>query len=250
MAESLNKSQKIGITESGEPCFNLDIFERLYDGNIIITKRLTNALIEKLAENKDKIVLHVTCTGWGGSVLEPFVPSPEVTRKKVGQLIEKGFPIEHIVLRIDPCIPTKEGLERIDNVLRLFSDIGLKRVRFSVLDMYEHVKKRFKENGLEIPYETFHAPFDVRKKIHDVLLGFGNKYCFEVEACAEPGIESVPCLSQKDVDILGLTDKITLVGKKEQRSNCSCPSNKSELIQGENKAKKCLNSCLYCFWRD
>ena len=167
MKNKLDKSQLIGITEASEIAFNLDVFEHLYDGNIIITKRLTNALIDKLVEYKDKIILHLTVTGYGSSVLEPFVPKMEVTRKKFGELLGKGFPIEHCVLRIDPCIPTKKGMEKMLAVVRLFSDTGIKRVRFSVLDMYEHVKKRFKENGLPLPYETFHAPLEERKKMYE-----------------------------------------------------------------------------------
>lgn len=244
--EKLDRTQMVGITEASEVSFNLDVFDRLYDANIIITKRLTNALIDKLIENKDKIILHLTCTGWGGSELEPFVPNMYYTRKKFGQLLERGFPIEHCVLRIDPCIPTKRGVEAMCGVVRQFSDTGIKRVRFSVLDMYDHVKKRFKEKGLEIPYETFHAPLEVRKKMYDVLVGLGLKYGFEVESCAEPDIESVPCLSQKDIDILGLTDKIKLIGNKGQRSNCHCPSNKQELIK-EGFKKKCGNGCNYCY---
>lgn len=246
----MDRAQFIGITEASEVSFHLEVFDRLYDGNIIITKRLTNKLIDKLVEHKEKIILHITCTGWGGSVLEPFVPTLETTRKKFGELIEKGFPIGQCVLRIDPIIPTDEGIERMHNVVRLFSDSGIKRVRFSVLDMYEHVKKRFIEKGIEIPYETFHAPLEERKRINNILVGFGKEYGFEVEACAEPGIDSVPCLSQKDIDILGLSDKITLMGNKGQRSNCGCPSNKKELLDCDDKAKRCLNSCLYCFWHD
>jgi DNA repair photolyase len=245
----LDKSQLIGITESSEISFHLDVFDNLYNGNIIITKRLTNKLIDKLVEHKDKIILHFTVTGWGNSVLEPFVPTLETSRKKFGELIEKGFPIEHCVLRIDPIIPTDEGIDKLVKVVNAFSDTAIKRVRFSVLDMYDHVKKRFKEAGLEIPYETFHAPLEIRKNIYDILVDFGKKYNFDVEACAEPGIQSISCLSQKDIDILGLTDRITLIGNKEQRSNCSCPSNKKELIKSDDRAKRCLNKCLYCFWR-
>lgn len=244
--EKIDRSQMVGITEASEVSFNLDVFDRLYNANIIITKRLTNALIDKLVQNKDKIILHLTVTGWGGSELEPFVPSAETTRKKFGQLLEKGFPIEQCVLRIDPCIPTKIGLEKMCGVVRLFSDADIKRVRFSVLDMYDHVKKRFKEKNIELPFETFHAPIEQRKHMYDVLVNLGKKYGFEVEACAEPDIESVSCLSQKDIDILGLTDKIKLIGNKGQRSNCGCPSNKKELIK-EGFKKKCGNGCKYCY---
>lgn len=242
----MENSQKIGITESGEVSFNLDVFDRLYDANIIITKRLTNALIDKLVENKDKIILHLTVTGWGGSELEPFVPSAEITRKKFGQLLEKGFPIEQCVLRIDPIIPTEEGIDRMLGVLRLFNDTGIQRVRFSVLDMYDHVKKRFKEKDIALPFDTFHAPLEIRKSIYDLLVDLGLQYHFGVEACAEPDIKSVSCLSQKDIDILGLTDKITLVGNKQQRSNCRCPINKTSLFK--TKPERCLQKCLYCFW--
>ena len=39
MKKFLDKSQLIGITEASEIAFNLDAFDYLYDGNIIITKR-------------------------------------------------------------------------------------------------------------------------------------------------------------------------------------------------------------------
>ena len=75
----MDKSQRFGTTEISAPCFHLEIFENLYDGNLIITKRLTPALIDKLVENKNKCILHVTCTGMGGSKIEPLVPPKETT---------------------------------------------------------------------------------------------------------------------------------------------------------------------------
>lgn len=246
----MDRSQLFGITESSEVAFNLDIFERLYDGNIIITKRLTNKLIDKLIEYKEHIILHLTVTGHGGSKLEPFVPVVDTTHKKLGLLLDRGFPVEQCVLRIDPIIPTDEGIVKACNVIELFKGYGIKRVRISILDMYPHVKERFIESGIELPFDTFHAPLSLREDIVRKIKELGDEYGFEVETCGEPGIDSIPCLSQKDVDILGLTDKITLVGSAEQRSNCKCPQNKQELIQNkEYKAKRCSSACLYCFWK-
>lgn len=244
----MDKSQYIGITEAGEVSFDLAVFDRLYEGNIIITKRLTDKLNEKLIENKDKCILHLTCTGFGGSKVEPFVPTVEQTFNKFVKLISDGFPIEHVVLRIDPIIPTDKGIKTAEHVLDVFRGTGIKRVRFSVLDMYKHVKQRFEEAGLPIPYHTFHAPLEKRLEIRDRLVEIGKNNGFEVEACGEPGIESISCLSQKDIDILGLTDKIKLEGNKGQRTNCHCPANKKELCKG--KPTKCYNSCLYCYWQD
>ena len=39
MKNKLERSQLIGVTETSEIAFNLDAFDRLYDGNIIITKK-------------------------------------------------------------------------------------------------------------------------------------------------------------------------------------------------------------------
>ena len=96
----LDTENRIGTTESGEIAFNLDAFDRLYKGNIIITKRLTDKLVEKLIEHQDKVILHLTCTGMGGTRIEPFVPSVEETHDKFVKLIEGGFPISHVVLRV------------------------------------------------------------------------------------------------------------------------------------------------------
>lgn len=77
---------------------------------------------------------------------------------------------------------------------------------------------------------------------------YDEKYGFDVEVCAEPGFESVPCLSQKDIDILGLTDKITLIGSAEQRKHCSCPQNKRQLCS-YSVENKCKHGCLYCYMK-
>lgn len=239
----------IGVTETGDPAFNLDIFDRLYKANIIITKHLSDKLIDKLVENKEKCILHFTVTGWGRTKVEPFVPCIQKSKLQFRKLIDKGFPIEQVVLRIDPIIPTEEGIERASFALELFLDSKIKRIRFSILDLYNHVKERFKENNIELPYNTFHAPLKERKEIWESLKEIGEKYNIDIEVCGEPGIESISCLSQKDIDILGLTNEIKLVGNSNQRYNCSCPANKRQLIKN-GYSKKCGHKCLYCYIKD
>ena len=245
----MNKENRIGTTESGEIAYNLDAFDRLYKANIIITKRLTDELIEKLIEHKDKIILHLTCTGMGGTRIEPFVPKLQDTYKKFLQLIEGGFPVSQVVLRVDPIVPTKKGLLTATSVLKLFRGLGIKRVRISFLDNYKHVRERFKEIGVELYNGEFHAPLKERLKCLTTIKNCAEECGYEtVEACGEPGIESVSCLSQRDIDILGLTDEIVLEGSKGQRNSCHCPSNKKELLK--IKPHKCNNGCLYCYWKD
>ena len=234
---------RVGITEAGEVAFNLDVFDRLEKANIIITKRLSLGVIDRLIKNKEKIILHLDCTGYGKTIVEPFVPPVSDTVESFKILIDHGFPIDHIVLRIDPVIPTEKGIGVARRVIESFSGSGIKRLRFSVLDMYSHVKERFNKAGFPIPFITFHAPFEIRKEIYDLFKSYTE---FEIETCAEPGFPSTPCLSQKDLDILGVN--IKLEGSAEQRKTCGCPANKKELIVG--KPHRCQHNCTYCFWKD
>lgn len=55
-----DKSQRFGTTEISDPSFHLDLFDNLYEGNLIITKSLKNPLLDKLVENKEKCILHMT----------------------------------------------------------------------------------------------------------------------------------------------------------------------------------------------
>ena len=247
MKEKVDISQQVGITESGEIAFNLEAFDNLRNANIIITKRLTDKLIEKLVENKDKIILHLTCTGMGGTKIEPFVATVDATYTKFKKLINDGFPISHVVLRIDPIVPTEKGVNTAIKVLETFAPMKIERVRISILDMYKHVKERFNEKGIPLPFEDFHSPLSLRKSIYDIFYDYSDKYEFYLEVCGEPGIESVPCLSQRDIDILGLSDKIKLVGSAKQRKSCGCPANKHEILK--DKPHQCNNGCLYCFWK-
>ena len=247
--KKLDKSQRIGVTEAGEISFNLEAFDRLYSGNIIITKRLTDKVIEKLVENKEKIIFHCCVTGMGSSRIEPFVPKTEETYHKLIKLIEAGFPVSHVVIRVDPIVPTEKGINTALDVIAAFGGLGITRLRFSFLDNYKHVKTRFAVEGIPELYNgEFHAPLKERLAHAEKIEQVAHDAGFEsVEACGEPGIESISCLSQKDIDILGLTDKITLEGSAEQRESCHCPANKTELLK--IKPHQCENKCLYCYWR-
>lgn len=243
----METNQQIGITENGEVAFNLDIFDNLKRANIIITKRLTDNLIDKLIEHQDKCILHLTVTGMGGSKLEPFVPTLEETYDKFTLLIDKGFPIKQVVLRIDPIIPTPKGVQTALKVIKLFiNNFNIKRIRWSSLDMYKHVLERFKDENIKPPYETFNANIVKINGLYSILQGICYVNDIDLEACGEEGYHT-PCISQKDLDILQIND-IKLIGSAEQRKTCGCPSNKTELIKG--KPQRCPNKCLYCFWKE
>ena len=86
----------IGITERGDAALNMSWTKKLHtvDGIIAITKNLTDEFIEKtvhLHKQNERIIVHATCTGWGGSYLEPNVPRPETQIHNIKQLIIHHF---------------------------------------------------------------------------------------------------------------------------------------------------------------
>jgi DNA repair photolyase len=234
-------TNKIGITECGDAGLDFSWVDKLFDANIIISKSLNDTLIEKLVKNKSKIIFHMTCTGWGGTTFEPNVPEADFTRDQFDKLIESGFPLQQVVLRVDPIIPIEHGIKRARYVLDIFKDSGIKRVRYSFLDMYEHVFKRFVDAGITPPYSTFTAPKYMINDIMDLLMD----YDYEFEACGEYTEHKIGCVSKKDLDILGV--EIEQEGCSKQRKSCSCFGNKTQLIKGYTR---CAHKCLYCFWRD
>ena len=238
---------KFGITEAGDAGLDFSWADKLLIGNIIITKHMTatNSKLQKLLiKNQDKIILHVTCTGYGGTKMEPNVPKPFEVYQGVRDLIKAGFPVNHIVLRTDPIIPTKNGMHHLTEVLYLFDDLGIKRVRYSFLDMYKHTAKRILDTYGKLPFEGFAAPKEMIDNALATIDTFREIYTFE--ACAEYLSDRVGCISKKDYEILGLDISDIKIGGF-QRQACACCAGKVELLTNK---KRCPSGCLYCYWKD
>lgn len=236
-------SVKVGITERGDAGLDFSWTSKLLPANIIISKSINNFLIKEVIRQQEKIILHVTCTGFGASILEPNVPNKLWTRLQIVKLIAEGFPVEQLVLRIDPIIPTEQGINTAKGILDLFGDTGIKRVRYSFMDMYKHVKDRFTAKSLPLPYRGFCAPAEMINNALVLFSKYSEKY--EFEACAENTQHKLGCISQKDFDIFGITKKAIPNGA--QRMGCSCIAGKTELLK---KRSKCRHGCIYCYWKD
>lgn len=233
---------QIGITERGDAALDLSWVTKLRPANIIISKSFNSAFNDALLQYSDKIIYHCTCTGFGSSILEPNVPSSKAMVENLTSLIKDGFPPQNIVLRIDPIIPVNIGLQRLENTLRLFIHLPITRVRYSFLDMYQHVKDRFRSHNISLPYTTFHASVDMQQSALDILSKYEKYYDFE--SCAENTPHKRGCISNKDLQILNIS--ADLIGSANQRSSCLCPANKVELLSNR---RQCKHGCLYCFWK-
>lgn len=249
---------KIGITERGDAGINLAWLGKMdtVDGAVLITKNITEAFQEAVLNCEKPVIVHCTCTGHGGTILEPNVPDYKTQLNNLKNLIDRGFPAERCVLRIDPVFPSEEGIKKVHEVLAYFGFLhtGVDRIRVSVVDEYRHVKERYFEKGVSPLYgEDFQANSDQLSLVIDNLAMYPQVY----ELCAEnklwqQSLEKYPflfkvtgCISKKDLDIMGIpyTDMDV---NPQKRSGCHCLSCKTELL---TERKPCPNQCLYCFWR-
>lgn len=244
---------KIGITERGDASRDYSWVEKLnsVDGAILITKNVTDEFIEAVLPHKDKVILHATVTGYGHTALEQHVMHWQKSINQIQKLMARGFPSDHIVLRIDPIIPTSKGLVVFDDVFRGGYAIGLRRFRISVIDMYPHVRQRFTENNLPLPYKgEFTASLEQFAALDKLVQNMRVLYSdARIECCAEPQLKSpakTGCISNYDLNILGLKAEAT-EGEGHQRKGCLCLSCKTELLDNKHR---CPNGCLYCYWRD
>lgn len=253
-------SQRIGITERGDASRDFSWLDKLdrVGGVVLITKALTDKFCDTVLalehEQPGHVIVHATCTGWGGSALEPRVPRYRDQLGRLSKLIADGFPAERCVLRIDPIIPTSAGLDAVRHVLDYAAgdpNLAHLRVRISVLDEYKHVKERLTAKGYSpfYPNGAFQASPEQFDAVRRMLEQVHAEYGFRFETCAEPllhgdGIVATGCIGQRELDLLGLHYDNKQTGF--QRNACLCLGCKTELL--ENR-RRCPNGCLYCYWR-
>ena len=241
----------IGITERGDAALDLSWVDKLNTGSgaVVITKGLYEPFKQQLLAHKDKLLLHLTCTGFGGTRLEPRVPTLSMTLASLDDLIHRGFPVEQIVVRVDPIIPTDKGIARAITVSEAAYRLGVRRIRVSVLDMYPHVRARFQRSGVPLPYgDNWQASTEQFKTLdRQLLLMLCRNPGISLESCAEPMMKvpkKIGCISEAECELFKeeLTDS-----EKQQRPSCLCCGNKVELLSNRNP---CAHGCLYCYWRD
>lgn len=252
---------KIGVTEAGDAGVDLSWEEKLdnVDAAVLITKCVSPDFFDAALEHKDRLIVHATITGYGHSALEPNVPTPHEEFAAIMELAKAGFPMEKIVIRIDPIIPTEKGLSVAYRTMISFMEMGFQRYRVSVIDMYPHARNRFKKAGLPLPYgDNGFAPSQAQlSKVDDMLRqakqfleGLDNGKVLRIESCAEPGLTepiACGCISDYDLNLLGFSEDAESNGAGYQRKGCMCYAGKTELLKHKTR---CPHGCLYCYWKD
>ena len=257
---------KIGITERGDAGIDLSWVNKLntIDGAIILTKCLTGQNFQNaLLDHKGKLILHAGISGNGATIYEPNVKPAKDSLDALEHIIQSGFPAEHIVLRCDPIIPNPDGLSNMETMFRDFlsRNLGITRVRISLMDNYRHVKERFTKAGIPVLYNGYFQPSQqifeqVAITLHKL---FADRPEIHLECCAESKLQEASqrlstkpiewcgCCGLKDAEILGITIPTNCNINPQNRKGCLCLDVKKELL---THPKPCPHKCIYCYWKD
>jgi DNA repair photolyase len=239
-------TDEVGITEGSDPSIETKnwqhwVFEQ--ERPAILISKDPLQMFKHLQNNATaNIIIHCTITGLAKTALEPNIPSLESSIHGFFRLA-KLFGPERVVLRIDPIFPYGKFLAKAIGVHKEVSSKWEKRysgtklrVRISFMDMYPHVQARFAKLGVTIPWgNNFHAPLARRSLVW--------RHLGQPEVCGEPEMAVTGCISDLDLDILGVKKRSTAV--TGQRRACACLSVKREL----QPRGQCAFKCAYCYWR-
>ena len=238
----------IGITECGDPAVDNGWEEWVVAGNptILITKdprKLLSRLLLLESLDTKNIIIHCTITGYGSTPMEPGAPHPTDALNAM-KVLHDVLGHGRILLRVDPIIPTSDGMRVAHRVIRgaLNRMPDLTRVRISFLDNYKHNHHRWTNRGHTPPEGPFHASLHVRLGCLAELRTTYPSISFEV--CGEPGIPCVGCVGPDEVHLLGVNSTNE---KSPQRGACNCLALKKQLI---TRRKPCIHNCVYCYWKD
>lgn len=207
--------------------------------------------LKNLLEYKIPKLIHFSITGLGGTKWEPGVMQYNDLLDRIQEFIKQGLDPEMVTVRIDPIIPGVTLTSDVENIVRRASEMGIKNIRFSVMDQYSTTKKFMEELGYDYSKyydgKSLHARPEILQSIENKMLELKNKYKVNISTCAEPfnieGISKEACLSVAAINnMLGTNIPETSTGK--QRALCSCYGGKTDLLRYDNK---CASSCIYCY---
>ena len=107
-------------------------FNALY----IITKH-DGAPIRKILQTKIPKIIHFSITGLGGTVWEPHSMKYTQMLDRIQSLIKDGLDPKCVTVRIDPIVPGVTLMSDVEEIIKRSSEMGIKRIKFSVCDMYK-----------------------------------------------------------------------------------------------------------------
>ena len=228
-----------------------------FAGLYLVTKH-DGLPMKRILETKIPKLIHFSITSLGGTKYEPGVMKANDLLDRIGEYIKQGLDPKSITIRIDPIVPgvtTKEGIE---NIVKRASEMGIRRIRFSIMDAYPNTQLAMEKLGYDFSqYYTrkadgkynFFANTSYIEDMCNFMLSLKGKYDVTLGTCAEAiaknGISKEGCLSVSSVnEMLGTSIEDKGTANNEQRKLCSCYGGKIDALQYNSN---CASHCVYCY---
>lgn len=236
-----------------------------FAGLYLITKH-DGIPMKRLLETKIPKLIHFSITGLGGTAWEPGVMKYNDLLDRIEEYLKIGLDPESVTIRIDPIVPGVTKAEDIEAIVKRASEMGIKRIRFSIMDLYPSIVQLMKDNKYDIDkyYGTQSPDADVKyqhgynknakpeyiNEIVDLMLRLKDKYDITLGTCAEnferEGISKEGCLSVALINkMLGTSFEDKGPENNQQRKECSCFGGKVDCL--DYKDSICMSHCVYCY---
>ena len=243
------------------------------NGLYIVTKH-DGIPLRKLFEYKIPKLVHFSITGLGGTKWEPGVMKPDDLLDRIGEFIKDGLDPKSVTVRIDPIVPGVTTPAMVRHIMERAVGMGIRRIRFSVLDAYPAIIKAMRDRGydfdangyvddtknpvrdIKTPYGRLikggipkHATFERRHGIAAMMKRLADEFGITLGSCAEAnlGVEGIThegCLSTTAVAQMLGTE--IAESKSGQRLACSCFGGKVDALSYDHR---CGSACVYCYAR-
>ncbi len=229
-----------------------------FAGLYLITKH-DGLPMRKLLETKIPKLIHFSITGLGGTKYEPGVMKADDLLDRIAEYIKMGLDPNTVTVRIDPIVPGVTTPNMIKNIIRRSAELGIKRIRFSIMDAYPNTVQSLISLGYDFERNyginpktgkpNFTAKKEIIDKIVDTMVRLKDEYGVTLGTCAEglvrEGISKEGCLSVESVNrMLGTSIEDKGTANNDQRVLCSCYGGKIDALK-YNAA--CASHCVYCY---
>jgi hypothetical protein len=238
----------IWMTEMTDPIFHWEKIEKLaIIGEPIIVYSKAKVPIQFFCDNPH-IGLNITITGWGSTWLEPLVPKVNLMIDHLNELTTK-IDLNRIKLRIDPGIPTIEGINRAISVIKNVNP--LPKVITSIIQFYNGHSSIFNKLNIDRRFYTIksgRAIFPektIANRWLECLLQARPDAIKLISFCGMPydisKAEHYGCVDEDLLKAIGV-NKFLKIAPGIQRPGCKCVIRKKQACSGF-----CDHGCKYCY---
>lgn len=170
-----DKAPRIAVaSEHTDPAFFAKDIKDFFDGKTSVKRRFGDPITAKdigalyIITKHDDIplrtilsikipkIIHFSITGMGGTKYEPGVMPYNELLDRIGDYIKQGLDPSMVTVRIDPIIPGVTPRHVIENIIKRASSMGIKNIRFSVMDFYSTTAQFTEAAGFD--YSKYYIP--------------------------------------------------------------------------------------------